>query len=51
MIEENADLAAYVRRLEETADEREELIEIPSGEALAEELERFLREQRKEGDR
>lgn len=51
MIEENADLAAYVKRLEETADEREELIEMPSGEALAEELERFLREQRREGDR
>jgi predicted ATP-grasp superfamily ATP-dependent carboligase len=51
MIEENADLVAYVRRLEETADERRELIEMPSGEALAEELERFLREQRREGDR
>jgi proteasome assembly chaperone (PAC2) family protein len=51
MIEENADLAAYVQRLEETADEREELVEMPSGEALAEELERFLREQRREGDR
>lgn len=51
MIEENADLAAYVQRLEETADEREELIEMPSGEALAAELERFLREQRREGDR
>jgi predicted ATP-grasp superfamily ATP-dependent carboligase len=51
MIEENPDLAAYVRRLEETADEREELIEMPSGEALAAELERFLREQRREGDR
>jgi predicted ATP-grasp superfamily ATP-dependent carboligase len=51
MIEENADLAAYVKRLEETADEREELTEMPSGEALAQELERFLREQRREGDR
>ena len=51
MIEENADLAAYVKRLEETADERDELIEMPSGEALAQELERFLREQRREGDR
>src|SRR5919106_2808484 len=47
MIEENADLAAYVKRLEETADERDELIEMPSGEALAQELERFLREQRR----
>ncbi len=51
MIEENDDLAAYVRRLEETTDEREELIEMPSGEALADELERFLRDQRREGDR
>jgi predicted ATP-grasp superfamily ATP-dependent carboligase len=51
MIEENADLAAYVKRLEETADEREEITEMPSGEALAQELERFLREQRREGDR
>jgi predicted ATP-grasp superfamily ATP-dependent carboligase len=51
MIEENADLAAYVQRLEETADERVELTEMPSGEALAQELERFLREQRREGDR
>lgn len=51
MIEENGDLAAYVQRLEETADERDELIEMPSGEALAAELERFLREQRREGDR
>jgi hypothetical protein len=47
-ISENAELSAYVHRLEELAGERE-ITEIPSGEALAEELERFLREQR--GDR
>jgi predicted ATP-grasp superfamily ATP-dependent carboligase len=44
-IAENAELSAYVRRLEELAGERE-LTEIPSGETLAAELERFLREQR-----
>jgi predicted ATP-grasp superfamily ATP-dependent carboligase len=44
-IAENAELSAYVRRLEELAGERE-LTEIPSGEALAAELERFLRDQR-----
>ena len=44
-ITENEELAAYVKRLEEVAGERE-LTEIPSGEALAAELERFLREQR-----
>jgi hypothetical protein len=51
------DVAAYVERLEESADEDDELIDrdpfetlhedgdLPSGEALAAELERFLREQ------
>ena len=47
-IEENAELSAYVRRLEEMAGEREGPSEIPSGEALAAELERFLRDQRGE---
>jgi predicted ATP-grasp superfamily ATP-dependent carboligase len=47
-IEENAELAAYVKQLEAAASEREGL-EIPTGEALAAELERFLREQRGEG--
>jgi predicted ATP-grasp superfamily ATP-dependent carboligase len=44
-IAENPELSAYVRRLEELAGERE-ITEIPSGESLAAELERFLREQR-----
>lgn len=48
MMEENSDLQAYVRRLEEAAGEREDFGEMPTGEALAEELERFLREQRGE---
>jgi predicted ATP-grasp superfamily ATP-dependent carboligase len=49
-IEENQELQAYVRRLEEGAGERQGTIEIPSGEALAAELEQFLREQRGDGD-
>lgn len=48
-IADNAELSAYVRRLEEVAGEREGPSEIPSGEALADELERFLREQRGDG--
>jgi proteasome assembly chaperone (PAC2) family protein len=49
-VEENEELAAYVRRLEEAAGSREGLPDIvPSGEALAAELERFLREQRGDG--
>jgi len=48
-IAENAELAAYVRQLEEVASEREGPPEIPSGEVLAAELERFLRDQRGEG--
>jgi proteasome assembly chaperone (PAC2) family protein len=48
-IAENAELAAYVRRLEEVAGEREGPTEIPSGDTLAAELERFLRDQRGEG--
>jgi predicted ATP-grasp superfamily ATP-dependent carboligase len=47
-IEENAELSAYVKQLETAAAERQEL-EIPTGEALAAELERFLREQREGG--
>jgi hypothetical protein len=45
-IAENAELAAYVRQLEQVAGEREGPTEIPSGDALAAELERFLRDQR-----
>ncbi|MGH2662448.1 MAG: PAC2 family protein [Actinomycetota bacterium] len=47
-IEENAELAAYVRQLESAAKDREGPTEIPSGDTLAAELERFLREQRGE---
>ncbi|HVM12563.1 MAG TPA: PAC2 family protein [Actinomycetota bacterium] len=48
MIEENAELQAYVQRLEEGVGGTD--FEVPSGEALAAELERFLREQRNDGD-
>ena len=40
------DVAAYVRRLEEHADEGD--MELVSGDALAAELERFLRDQTEE---
>jgi predicted ATP-grasp superfamily ATP-dependent carboligase len=43
MIEENEELGEYVKRLEEGVRDRGEL-EMPSGDALAAELERFLRE-------
>jgi predicted ATP-grasp superfamily ATP-dependent carboligase len=45
-IAENTELAAYVRQLEQVAAERQGPAEIPSGESLAAELERFLRDQR-----
>jgi len=48
MIEENEDLTSYVTRLEDSARESQDLGEVPSGDALAAELERFLREQRGE---
>lgn len=47
-IADNPELAAYVSQLEQVAAERGGLPEIPSGEALADELERFLRQQRGE---
>jgi predicted ATP-grasp superfamily ATP-dependent carboligase len=45
-IEENQELQAYVQRLEAGAGERQGTIDIPTGDALAAELEQFLREQR-----
>jgi proteasome assembly chaperone (PAC2) family protein len=51
-VEDNAELAAYVRQLEEAAEQRRGAPDIvPSGEALAAELERFLRDQRGDADR
>jgi proteasome assembly chaperone (PAC2) family protein len=40
----NEDLSGHVRRLEEAAGEREDLGPAPSGDALAAEIERFLRD-------
>ena len=45
-VEENPELKTYVERLEEVASQRQGPPQIPSGEALAAELERFLRDQR-----
>jgi predicted ATP-grasp superfamily ATP-dependent carboligase len=47
-IEDNAELSAYVKQLEEVASQREGPPDIPSGDALAAELERFLRDERGE---
>ncbi|HEX6262444.1 MAG TPA: PAC2 family protein [Actinomycetota bacterium] len=49
IIEDNEELASYVERLERSAQESDDLGEVPSGEALAAELERFLRDQRGDG--
>jgi proteasome assembly chaperone (PAC2) family protein len=47
VVDSDDDVAAYVRRLEDHADDPEEggSLEMVSGDALADELERFLREQ------
>ena len=47
VVDSDDDVAAYVRRLEDHADDPEETgsLELMSGDALADELERFLREQ------
>jgi hypothetical protein len=47
-IADNPELSAYVQQLEESATGREGLPDVPSGDALAAELERFLRDQRNE---
>ncbi len=47
IVAENSDLTEYVHRLEANADlAGEETLDIPSGDELARELERFLRDQR-----
>jgi proteasome assembly chaperone (PAC2) family protein len=48
-VEEDENLVAYVARLEEAAAEEPPLGQIPSGEQLAEELERFLRDRPDDG--
>jgi hypothetical protein len=44
VIEEDENLLSYVSRLEEAAVREQPLGQIPSGDQLAEELERYLRE-------
>ena len=50
-VAENDELASYVRQLEQVASQRQGLPEMPSGDALAAELERFLKDQRGEPER
>jgi proteasome assembly chaperone (PAC2) family protein len=45
VVESDEDVAEYVRRLEVSADEDVDELDLPSGDALAAEFERFLREQ------
>src|SRR4051794_37803087 len=45
VVESDDDVSEYVHRLEESDDEDDEEEELPSGEALAAEFEKFLREQ------
>ena len=46
VVESDDDVAEYVHRLEASADEDVEELEITSGDALAAEFERFLRDHR-----
>ena len=45
VVESDEDVAEYVRRLEESADDVVDEMDLPTGDALAAEFERFLREQ------
>jgi hypothetical protein len=46
LVSSDPDVSAYVRQLEERADNRMDEDDLPSGETLAAELERFLRDHR-----
>jgi proteasome assembly chaperone (PAC2) family protein len=48
LVGSDADIAAYVRQLEERDDDQIDEDSLPSGDTLAAELERFLREQRRD---
>jgi len=48
LVGSDADIAAYVRQLEERDDDQIDEESLPSGDTLAAELERFLREQRRD---
>jgi hypothetical protein len=49
-LEEDENLTSYVSKLEELAAGRADLEDMPTGDQLANELERFLREQRGDGE-
>lgn len=51
LLAENPELRAFVQRLEDAVGEQEGLGPIPTADELAAELERFMREQRGDGDR
>jgi bisphosphoglycerate-dependent phosphoglycerate mutase len=46
LVRSDADIAAYVRQLEERDDDQIDEHDLPTGDTLAAELERFLRDQR-----
>ena len=45
VVESDEDVAEYVRRLEASTDDDVDELDLPTGDALAAEFERFLREQ------
>jgi hypothetical protein len=50
VVESDEDVADYVHRLEESADEDDDEMELPTGDALAAEFEKFLREREQRGE-
>src|SRR5207248_1726904 len=50
VVESDEDVADYVHRLEQSADEDDDDIELPTGDALAAEFEKFLREREQPGE-
>src|SRR5438270_4804885 len=50
VVESDDDVADYVHRLEDNADEDDDEIELPTGDALAAEFEKFLREREQPGE-
>ncbi len=50
VVESDEDVSEYVHRLEETSLDDEDEIELPSGDALAADFERYLRERDQRGD-
>ena len=48
VVESDDDVSEYVHRLEESSDDGDDDIELPTGDALAADFERYLREQQGE---